>query len=437
MTRSILKSLPRRACYSVCCWHLSVTPSFANDDPDWLPQTEPETTKESATAPTSSTASQPGRLFIELAGDYTEQSNSANALKHGNIGLDGYFTRQFGDDWRGLLSGRFDFDSQAGMGLSTRNLSVTLREAYLTRYAGDWTTDIGRINVRDGVAVSFSPSDVFRDGSIPVPRTQDPARLRESRLGVVGLRVQDHTSYGELTGLVSPHLEVPTDPSWYDPLWGAVNDGNAQLYLKYTPPRWRGIYGNVMLHQEEGGNRTFAVNATDNFGQAVVGYVEYAYKREPTLTSLAFNPAAPASDYSQLSAGISITTESRQTFTFEYEHNGGGVSRSDWTGPWQTAQPNLLGNAIAEAGRRQDPLGRDDLLFLVQWDRFLALDADLTCLARFNTVDSSRLGWCEWRYKQPSIEWSLNFTVQNGSNRSEFGAMQTPWAVGARARFFF
>jgi len=336
-----------------------------------------------------------------------------------------------------VLSGRFDFDSEAGLGVGTQNLSVTLREVYATRFAGNWTFDAGRINVRDGVATSFSPSDVFRDGSIPVFRTQDPARLRESRLGVVGLRAQNHTSYGDFTGLVAPHIAIPTDPSWYDPMWGAVNDGKAQAYFKYAPPRWHGIYGNVMAHQEAGGNRTLAANATNNFGQSVVGYIEYALKREQSLTTLAFTPTAPASNYSQASAGIAVTTPWRQTLTFEYQHNGGGVSRSDWSGPWQTAQPGLIANSIIEASRRQDPLGRDELLLLLQWDRFGAVDADLTCIARLNTVDSSRLGWCEWRYKQPSVEWSLNFTVQQGSDRSEFGAQQTPWAVGGRVRVFF
>lgn len=432
MSRLVLQALP-----SVCCWHLSVAPSFANDEPVWLPESEPEMPKEqTSSTQTAVTASQPGRLFLEFEGDVTGRTN-ADPLKHGDIAADGYFTRQFGDDWRALLSGRVDFDSEAGLGVGTQNLSVTLREVYGTRYAGNWTFDAGRINVRDGVATSFSPSDVFREGSIPIVRTLDPARLRESRLGVVGLRVQDHNSYGDFTALAAPHIDIPTDPSWYDPLWGAVNDGKAQLYLKYTPPRWRGVYGNVMLHQEEGGNRTLALNATDNFGQSVVGYVEYAYKREQSLTTLAFDPAGPASDYSQLSAGVAVTTPWRQTLTLEYEHNGGGVSRSDWSGPWQTAQPQLLANSIIQAARRQDPLGRDELFLLLQWDRFLAIDADLTCLARFNTVDSSRLGWCEWRYKQPRVEWSLNFTLQQGSDRSEFGALQTPWQVGARVRVFF
>lgn len=431
MNRARFQSVPKRACLSACCWLASATASAADDGPpDWLPESAPQTTPQPAALPA-------GRRFVELVGDYTRRSDSLEARRHGNLGLDGYFTRAFGTRWHGVLSGRFDVDSEPGMGLGTRNLSVTLRESYVTRSAGDWTVDLGRINIRDGVAVVYNPTDVFRSGSLPVRRTQDPARLRESRLGVVGVRLQRHTSAGDFAGLLAPRLHVPANPDWYDPRWGAVNEGRAQLYLRYTPPRWRGVYGNVVWHQAEGGSRTLGLNAINNFGQSVVGYVEYAHTRQPTLPALAQDPAAPRRAFSQLAAGISISNQSRQTFTVEYAHNGGGVGSGDRRGAWQTAAPERLGATFAEAGRRLDPLGRDSLALMVQWDRFLARDADLLCLARVNVSDRSRFGWCEWRYKQPNAEWSINLSGFHGDGRSEFGAARQRWAIGVRARFFF
>lgn len=424
------RSLFRRASIFVICGMLAGAPSFAADESDWLPET-------SAVSATHSSPLGTGRMFIDLAADYAHRSDPLGARRHANVGLDGYASRVSNHGVRALLSGRVDVDSQPGAGLTHRNLSLTVREAYVGGDFGNWTIEAGRMNIRDGVAIGYSPTDVFRAGSLPVRRTEDPARLRESRLGVVGLRVQRRTPWGDFTALAAPKLGVTQEPSWYDPMWGAVNDGRAQLYLKYTPLRWHGMYSNVIWHEAEGGARTFGLNATNNIGQSMVAYAELVSTRQSSLAALVSEPSAPRTAFFQWSAGLSVSTDWRQTVTLELAHNAGGIRRGDWTGPWQLADADRLGAVFAEAAHRQDPLSRNSAMLLLQWDRFGHIDVDLTCLARLNFSDESRLGWCEWRYKQPAAEWSLSLSRFHGGSRSEFGAAQQPWAVGAKARFFF
>ena len=54
----------------------------------------------------------------------------------------------------------------------------------------DTLIDLGRINVRNGVALGYNPTDYFRAGAVRAAVSVSPASLKENRQGSVMLRGQ-------------------------------------------------------------------------------------------------------------------------------------------------------------------------------------------------------------------------------------------------------
>lgn len=403
----------------------------ASTNGDWLPDLAAE-------APANAADTSPrGRSFAEIAIDTAPRHDGRRPDRHLDIGLDWLAELPVGAGWKAHGSGRLDLDTYPGFGLTKRNLSLSLRELSLTGNLAGANLQLGRINVRDGVATGFNPSDVFRGGALPIRRSQDPARLRESRLGVVAAAVSVHGDWGDLALLATPALSTTSDRHWYDPNWGAVNDGRAQGYLRYTLPQWHNLYANVVAAKADGGTTSHGVNLSTSIGNAIVGYLEAADTTIAPIAALLDDPAAARRRLRQAALGFTWTGESRQSLTLEHAYNGAGLNRREWLNGSRNAGDDDWNRALTASAWRQDPLNRHSTLVMGQWDRFIAFDADLTCLARFNHDDRSRLGWCEWRYKQDATEWSINLSRFLGDPRSEFGAARQRYAIGAKVRFFF
>src|SRR2546429_481419 len=99
-----------------------------------------------------------------------------------------------GDGLRLTYSGRVNLRTADGLGFPNHeNLTNDLREAYLSWQPLDRLFfDVGRINVRSGVALGFNPTDFFKTRAVVEPLSVDPVVLREDRLGTL--------AFGRATG---------------------------------------------------------------------------------------------------------------------------------------------------------------------------------------------------------------------------------------------
>lgn len=402
--------------------------AWAQQDQEWIPESD---------LGTKQSAQSSGRRFADLFVNLRRSPATSSSQVQGNVALDHYHNGSFNSNLQWVVSGRVDLDSAPGAGLSANSLSLSLREAYLTAHIDALNVDIGRINIRDGVALGYNPSDVFRSGSLLARRTEDPARLRESRLGVVGLQARYATDVGNFSGLIAPKISVDNKKHWYDPQLSAVNGVDTQTYFKYTAPRWNDVYSSLVLHRSPATGNTLGINSTGNIGQHIIAYIEYAKLKRTQLPNNVDGSLALKRDYTQVAFGASYSTERRQTWTLEYQHNGAGLGTEQWRGDWQSASPATLTSIVSDTLKRQDPLAKKSVMALLQWDQLLTADDDLTCLARANLIDKSRLLWCEWRYKLPRSEWSMSGARLVGAARSEFGAAATPWLLAAKLRLFY
>ncbi|MDO5056369.1 MAG: hypothetical protein Q4E06_03445 [Lautropia sp.] len=353
------------------------------------------------------------------------------------LGLSSSWSQSFGPQWQATANVDLDYTDTDPNTAGDTGWRLGLRELYLRHSAAGWWAEVGRINVRNGVATGYNPSDFMRAGAISAARTRDPQRLRESRLGAVQLRLGTRLADTEWVLSASPSIHDGRNPDWYDPRWGAVNGGASQHGLEISLPRWQGVFSQLLWqHRGDIGN-SIAANVNASIGQAAIVYGEWARSPRPAIIELSRRADVSSTHVHQWAAGFSYTTESRITFGLEWQHNGAGLSRDEWLGDWQSADPAGLGRSFAEASTYSDPLSRDSVMVSMLWERFGHRNADLNCLWRRNQADRSHLGWCEWRYKGNEDEWSVAASRLSGEQRSEFGALGQRWSVALRWRHYW
>ncbi len=243
----------------------------------------------------------------------------------GALSLDVRYDRAFAPGWRAVFADRLDMNRSYG---ATGDGNVnTVKEAYLSWQASpERIADFGRINVRNGVAMGYNPTDVFRAGAIRSASSIDPASLRENRLGSVMLRGQALWQGGSLTALVSPKLaDAPNSGAWNLDL-GATNRRNRwQVALSQSVSK--ALNPQVLLSGGEGESAQLGFNLSALANDATVVFFEWSGGRSRSLRSQALGGADDSAFRNRLATGLTTTTADNLSLTFEVDYNGAGLDR--------------------------------------------------------------------------------------------------------------
>jgi hypothetical protein len=409
----------------LCAGLLAASAAKAAAQPaDWLPATDDAGTAPAATRPSRSD----WRMRLEAGGDFGDR------LRQANMAVDAAGSQALSAGATAFVSARLDFDHLSAKGHGTDLWLLSLREAYLRLASENAWLEMGRINLRPGVALGYNPSDFYREGALLAPRTQDPQRQRESRLGAVQLRAGTTGAAGDFAISASPALDAPQDSSWYAPRWGAVNDGRSQIGLQWTLPRWRGLFTQWLWQRRGDGRVSQGLNANIGLGNAWVVHAEWAASSRTPWLALERQDGTGERRVQQWALGATLSTAAYMQWGLEWQRNGAGLSAPEWRGPWQQADDAGTVRVREAAARQGDPLGRDGLMLSLRIERAGLRDADLGCLWRLDMGDRSQMQWCEWRLKQEASEWSLSLTHFQGAERSAYGASSPGWAMALRWR---
>lgn len=357
--------------------------------------------------------------------------------------------------WRASLSDRLERSSDESYpgGERWRN---ALREAFvswrgeLAGPAGEADAarslfvDLGRINQRLGVASGYNPTDVFRSGAQLASLSQNPAELRQNRLGTVAWRAQ-WLSAGQATTLAwVPRLSTRDAQDTRPGALGLERTNRYETALL----RWAPALGErvsldlpVVLRQGEGLRR--GLNATALLGDALVGTLELDAARRAALPTVAAALAgAPPVGRFALRAALGATWTSAQgwSLTLERHRADDALARRDWADWRQAMQAPDGGPARAAYGRlagdlayRQDLLVRDQYFARLAWDdAFGQRGVNLSAFVRRNAFDGS-FGWQTEAAWNDRRDWSLRLLL--GGNRG--GASTASTEFGARAQRAF
>ena len=344
-----------------------------------------------------------------------------------------------GDDLRLTYSGRLNLRAEDGLGFPNHeNLTNDLREAYLS-----WEPlarlffDVGRINVKSGVALGFNPTDFFKTRAVVEPLSVDPVVLREDRLGTLMLRAERVWSRGSLTAAYAP--AVSSDSSIYtafdlrsfDPMFDRTNAHDRWL-LKGTVDVAESLSPELLAYTSQG-RVLFGANLAENVGKSVVTYFEWSGGRRGTVSedALAFGrttgslPAAAAGVLpglgtvrfrNQLAVGASYTTElPKITFNLEFHYNQAGFSGTDWDEWFGTGGGAGASSPIAGA---------------LWYVRNYAADQQELISRRFAFL---RMDWVDAFVPKLEVSGFVDTDLTDGSSRLQLGAdyyLSDRWTVG-------
>ena len=389
-------------------------------------------------APMAAEKSSDWRIFTEAA--MRESTRQATGIKvHGErLTFDVRYDKVIAPGWRAVFADRLDMNRlgvQGANGTGDGNIN-TLKEAYLSWQAQpDRIADLGRINVRNGVATGYNPTDYFKAGALRSVTSLDPASLRENRQGSAMLRGQALWAEGSITGIYSPKLADAPNPGAYNLDPGATNARNRWLVAgshKFS----EAIAPQFLLSGGTGQSAQAGFNLSGLLNDATVAYVEWSGGRSRSMLSQALNGADDTAYRNRVAVGLSYTTADNLTFTVEYDYNGAGLDRDGWNA-LRRGSPAAYGRYRTFAGSAQDPATRRNTFFYATWTDAFVKHFDLTAMLRYDAIDSSRLQWVEARYHWTKVDLALQTQLNAGKPGSDFGALAERRVTQAVLRYFF
>ena len=359
------------------------------------------------------------------------------------------------------LSDRLAIGESEGVGFPSQAARNDLREAYISwEPAERFYLEAGRINLRNGIALGFNPTDFFKARSAVSQASLDPSAMRGNRLGTLMLRGQRIWDGGSLTIAYAPKL--------YDPAPLAGSSGFS-LNFDHTNAADRVLvalnidveeFSPQFLVYHESGRTHFGFNVSHPIGQSIIAYAEWAGGVQPNAITdaIAFGksvgtlpsfipilrPANPARGFrNDFAAGASWTSIEKITVNLEYHFHQAGMSKQDWRnwfdvgalGPNQASEVWYVRGYVSD---QQMPITQHQLFV-----RADAMDAfvehlELGGFSLIDLEDGSALAQLYANYNV-SDNWTVGTYVSAylGGARSEWGSYSRETSVIFQvARYF-
>jgi hypothetical protein len=373
------------------------------------------------------------------------------------------------DRLRLTYSGRLNLRGENDLSFPTHeNVINDLREAYLGWHPLDRTyVEVGRINLKSGIALGYNPTDFFRTRAVVEPLSADPTVLREDRLGTLMVRAQQFWEHGSFIAAFAPGLYKPSpiytnlDIPSLDPMFDRTN-AHTRLLAKGSVNVADDFSPEFLLYSE-GGQTRVGTNLAVGVGQKVVAYLEWSGGRRASLIDEALRygrktgllpaetpsvlPESSGESFqNELSIGASYSTESRITFNLEYHLDQVSFTRSDWNNWFAAGRNRATAPAISGelwylrsyALDQQDPISRHSVFLRADWVDAFVPQLELTGFVNTDLYDGSGLLQLTADYYL-SDHWTVGGLVMTnfGRARSDFGSLpQTANFLIKAVRYF-
>ena len=417
----------------------------------------------SATAPTTSSTpgtSSDSRIFLESAlttwerrSDLPVPTPNAQPSYQERLSLDVAY------DWKATHALRFSFSDRlnafAGDDISlssSSSLRNDLREAFASYEVASQTfLEIGRINLKNGPALGYNPTDFFK------PRTQvslasiDPSESRQNRLGVFMVQGQKLFDGGAVTIALAPEVQhqsrlLTGAPASFDPLLGQTNFSTR--YLGSLSFELLGLSPQILVFHDDVGTHLGA-SSSRVLNTSMVAYAEWSGVDSGSLSqrAIAFGqatgslppntPLIPQSStgkrfQNDAAIGVSWTSSHRMTVNLEYHYHESGFTRDDfdrWIELGHSSSPlaRELWFVRTYAMDEGEPLMRQQIFIRLDWPDAFIQYLNLGLVTFIDPFDRSTLTQLSAQYAL-SKRWSFGIyaTAAFGGVHTEKGSI--PWS---------
>jgi hypothetical protein len=348
------------------------------------------------------------------------------------------------------------------------NVINDLREVYASFEPFTRTYfDIGRINLKSGVALGYNPTDYFKTRAVVEPLSADPTVLREDRLGTVMLRAERISEFGSLTAAVAPALHR-TSPIYtnldlpsFDPMLDRTN-AESRVLLKSSVNVAHDFSPEILLFRD-GSETRVGTNLTQVLGQRVVGYAEWSGGRRPSLIDDAWrfgretgtlpeNAPLLLSDLgyesfvNELVVGASYTLGTSVTLNLEYHWNAAAFSSSNWNQWFALGRGRSAHDPVVlelwfirdYALDQQELIGRHAIFLRGDWVDAFVPKLELTGLVDVDPRDGSALLQISADY-YVADKWTVGGLIiaYVGGRLSDFGSLPQQGSVLVKVTRYF
>ena len=384
---------------------------------------------ESAPAPATETGDRPMRLYLETSIGRVKQRYGLPTLTASRLSMDFNYNQKLGGGWQFALSDRLDYvDPPAVTGQWTTN---SLREAYASWQdeGGSRSADFGRVNLRNGSAYGYNPTDYFRETALRTITTTDPLALRENRLGTVMLRYQQLWTGGTMSIALAPKLANAPSTESFSPDLGATNRQNRAL-VSWSAQASDRFSGQVLAYYDADAGSQLGLNFTALLTDSVVGHFEWSRGKDQVALS---GDSATFEIRNRLSAGATYTTPTKLALTAEYEYNGFAPNSA----VWNAAGVDALRAYLVRSLTSQEIVSRNAWTFYAVQKNAFWTGLDVSALLRLNADDDSRLGWVEFRYHWPRFDAALQWQSTHGAPITEYGLPPAERSIKLLGAWYF
>ena len=365
------------------------------------------------------------------------------------------------------LSDRFNLTEENAVGVASDHVVRNdFREGYITWEALTRTyLEAGRINLRNGIALGFNPTDFFKTRTLLDQASLDPSVVREDRLGMLMLRAQSIWAGGSASVAIAPKLYAPTPLTLGIPygLGAKLDHTNAANRLLGSLNFDIADLSPQLLIYREGAQTFFGANLSHPIGQSVVAYAEWAGGTQQGLVAqaLAYGirtatlpadiPVLPPSDTreafrSDLALGASWSGAAKITLNLEYHYHQAGLSGQDvrnWFNAGSAQRNELpvtgeLWYLRGFASDQQQPWVRQQLFLRADWIDALIPHLEISGFAFIDLYDASSLTQVSANYFL-SDAWTVGAyaSANVGNARSERGSAPQAASIIIRVLRYF
>ncbi len=405
----------RKTAITLCLALCAALPALAADNPAASAPDDLDALTLADKAPAEQAEpKQPWRLFIEGAGGQGELREDGSHFGIARGSLDVRVDASLTKGLRAVFSDRLDLVHSDGQPPG-ENVN-TLREAYLSwARTDDQNFDLGRVNVRNGAAMGFNPTDWFKANALRSITSPDPAVLRENRQGTVVLQAQQLWSEGALTATFSPRLARSENSATFALDAGATNPDNRWLLAgsvkvsdKFSPQLL--VYGGEDTPAQVG------LNLSGLIGDAAVVYGEFSAGQGVSLISQALGLPEAESTQKRAALGLTYTTPFNLSLTAEADYSSAGSSAEQWNALPVAARQQVL----ATSQKLQDLPTRREWFVYASWKDMLVRRFDMSGFVRRDSETGSSMWWLEGRYHWERAELALQWQINAGNAGSVY-----------------
>jgi len=389
-------------------------------------------------APTVTQANRPWRASVEVAHTDSAPAGPNTWTQEDRLSFDFVYDDLLAPGLRAVFSDRLDLTH--GNATPHEGNVNTLREAYVSwQKTPQEIVDVGRINLRYGVAVGYNPTDFFKANAVRFVVSPDPASLRENRLGTVVIQGQKLWSDSSVTAAFSPRLDGPASSQAFSLDVGATNPSNRWLLVashKLSPS----FSPQVMLFAGENMSPQLGLNLSALVNNSTVAFAEISAGKGPSLAeqaaAAAVNSVADHETSQQRAAlGLTATTSFNLAVTAEAEYSSAAPDKAQWDA-LRTGNPLNALQLLGTARALQELPVRKAVFVHGLWQDMFIQHLDLQGFVRGDLETNSRTQWLELRYHWSRVEVGLQWQLNSGAPGSVYGTVPPSRSIQAVLRAF-